>query len=290
MAESSLLYSLSSAASQPESMPTFADIKKWLMNYYPSLIGALILVVVGMIVIHFVSKLLAKGLARSRIDTAMHHFIRSTVKIVLYTLLLLLAASALNIDITPLVTAFGAVGLALSLALKDTLANLASGIVILYNRPFKHGDFVEVNGQQGTVIEISYTYTKLKTIDNKVVFIPNSKVSAADIINFSSEETRRLDLYFSIGFSDDFNLVQQLILHIVEQNEFALKTPEPLVRVCGHGDNAVKIACYVWVKRENYLTLSYDLYEQVKAAFDQNGITIPYRQLDVTIKNSKPLQ
>ncbi len=285
MAESSLS---SSTPPLPESLPSFAQVKAWLTNYYPSLIGALILVVVGMIVIHFVSKLLAKGLAKSRIDTTMHRFIRSTVKIVLYTLLLLLAASALNINITPLVTAFGAVGLALSLALKDTLANLASGIVILYNRPFKHGDFVEVNGLQGTVIEISYTYTKLKTIDNKVVFIPNSKVSAADIINFSSEETRRLDLYFAIGYSDDFKLVQRLILDIIEHNELALKNPEPLVRVCGHGDSGVKIACYVWVKRENYLALSYDLYEQVKAAFDRNGISIPYRQLDVTIKNSNP--
>jgi small conductance mechanosensitive channel len=266
-------------------MPTFDEAKQWLINYYPSLIGALILLVVGMVLIHFAVKLLFKGLKRSRVDATMHHFIASTVKITLYTVLALLIISTLRVPTTPLVTLLGAVGLALSLALKDTLSNVASGIVLLYNHPFKHGDFVEVNGRQGTIMEINYTYTKMRTDDNKIVFIPNSEVSSTDIINFSGEKTRRLDLEFHISYKDDFEQAKRLILDVVHRNHHALKTPEPVVRMSGHRDYAVALACLVWVNRENYLSLKYDLLEQVKAEFDKAGITIPCKLLDVAVKN-----
>lgn len=263
----------------PNTLPTLEDAKRWLINYYPSLIGALILLAAGMALIHFAVKLLFKGLKKSRVDVTMHHFIASTVKIALYTLLALLIVSTLGVPTAPLVTSLGAAGLALSLALKDTLSNVASGVVLLYNHPFKHGDYVEVNGRQGTVLEINYTYTKLKTEDNKVVFIPNSKVSSADIINFSGEKTRRLDLEFHISYEDNFEQARSLILDVLRRNEHALRTPEPLVRMSAHRDYAVAIACLVWVQRENYLSLKYDLLEQVKAEFDKAGITIPYTYL-----------
>ncbi|SDM83981.1 mechanosensitive ion channel family protein [Acetanaerobacterium elongatum] len=269
----------------PNTLPTLEDAKRWLINYYPSLIGALFLLAAGMLFVHFAVKLLVKGLKKSRVDATMHHFIASTIKITLYTVLALLIISTLRVPTTPLVTLLGAAGLALSLALKDTLSNVASGIVLLYNHPFKHGDFVEVNGRQGTVLEINYTYTKLRTIDNKVIFIPNSQVSSTDIINFSSEKTRRLDLVFNISYLNDFEKAKLLILEIIRNNDYALKTPEPVVRVSGHGEHAINICCLVWVDSGDYLNLRYDLYEQVKTAFDRNGITIPYNQLDVTLVN-----
>jgi len=170
-------------------------------------------------------------------------------------------------------------GLAVSLAIQDSLSNLAGGISVLFTKPFSIGDYVDIGSSEGTVQDIRLNYTVIKTVDNKVVHVPNGDVAKAQITNFTSEPTRRLDLDFSIGYNDDFALAQRLISGIIAQHPQALADPEPIVRMVGHGESAVVIGCRVWCATPDYWNLKFDLLEQVKEQFDRNGISIPFNRL-----------
>ncbi len=225
-------------------------------------------------------------LRRSKIDVTLHAFILSILRISLIVLLALTCLQILGFEITTLLTALGAVGLAVSLAVKDSLANLAGGIQVLLTKPFAVGDYIAADGFDGTVKEIGITHTILTTVDNKRVYLPNGDVAKAKITNFSSEPTRRLDLTFSIGYGDDFKQAEAIIAQQVEKSGLALADPAPFIRVSKHGENSIDITCRVWVNSADYWTLHFFLLEEVKLAFDAAGINIPYPQMDVHIKNN----
>ena len=151
------------------------------------------------------------------------------------------------------------------------------------DRPFSIGDYVEIGASEGTVGEIGLVHTILHTIDNKKVYIPNADVSAARITNYTAEATRRLDLVFSISYQDNIELAKETILEVLRQNPLARQEPAPLVRVCAYSSSSVDIACRVWVDTADYWTLNYDLFEQVKLAFDAAGISIPFQQVDLHV-------
>lgn len=248
---------------------------------FPQILTAVIVFVIGMLIAHIVNKIIEKALGRSRVSPTLSSFFRPIIRITLYVVVAIIALSTAGVPTATLLTAFGAVGLAVSLAVKDSLSNMAGGILLLASKPFVVGDAVEVNGATGVVQKISILYTQINTFDNREIFIPNGQISADQIINISAEKNRRLDLVFSIAYSDDPELAKKVIRELVNAHEFALKEPEPVIRVCELGENAVKIACNVWVEGSNLLALKFDLLEQVKAAFDQRGITFPFPQLDV---------
>ena len=188
---------------------------------------------------------------------------------------------------TSLVAVLGVIGLAVSLAIQGTLSNLAGGIQVLVSKPFKAGDFVEAGGVSGTVKEVGLAYTKLSTIDNKVISVPNGQISSEKIINYTTAEQRRVDLKFNTSYDDKPEQVIAAIKAVVGAHPKALFTPEPFVRVSAYQDSSIEYTVRVWCATEDYWDLYFDLLEQVKAAFDQAGIEIPYGHLNVHLLERK---
>lgn len=250
----------------------------------PKLFTAVGILIIGIILVRLLLRLTRKMLQKSKLDPTLHHFMLSIFGIVLYLVLGTMVLAILVPDaVGGLIALMSVFGLAISLAVKDSLANLAGGISVLFTKPFALGDYVQINSTEGTVEEIRLNYTVLKTFDNKVVHIPNGDVAKAQIVNFTCEPTRRLDITFSISYQDDFQKAQELIRSTVNAHPMALDNPEPVIRVTEHASSAILICCRVWCKTPDYWPLKFDLLEEVKCRFDQSGISIPYNQLDVHI-------
>ncbi len=261
-------------------------ILEFLTNNLFKILTILIVLVVGLVVIKFTLKFTKKRFEKSKIDPTMHRFILSIIKVSLYILLFVIVLQSCGVEMSSIVAVIGVAGLAISLAIQDTLANVASGFIILASKPFEKGNYVNLNGVEGEVAHITVMHTKLNTIDNKAIFVPNKLVVSEQITNFSRESNRRLELIFSIGYEDDFNKACEIIMGIIEKSEFTLKDPEPLVRMWAHSDSSIDIITRVWVETQNYLNLRFELLENVKAEFDKNSINIPYRHMNVILKNS----
>ena len=253
----------------------------WFSTVALSVLNAAVVGIVGWLLIKFLLGIIAKFLTRTKIDPLLHTVILSIAKIGLLVLLAISVLDLLGIPTTSIITSLGAVGLAISLAVKDSIASLAGGVVILLLKPFGLGDYVEIDGTGGTVREITMFNTVLNTPDNKRISLPNDSVSKAKIINYSAEPNRRLDLVFTIGYNDDYSKAKSLIEGVIRDCPLALQDPAPVVRMSGHGASSVEITTRVWVKNAAYFELQFRMYEEVKKAFDANGISIPYNQLDV---------
>jgi len=252
-------------------------------NYSFHILMAIVVLVIGYIVIKVFIGVFRKCLLKTKLDGTVVGFLKSTVKVALYIILAIIVASILEVPTAPLITAFGAVGLAVSLALKDSLSNMASGLLILLTKAFALNDYVEIDNVAGTVKKIGLIHTTLNTIDNKRIFVPNSQITSTKMINYSAEENRRLDLIFSIGYDEDIEKAKEVLSSVILANEYSLKDPQPIIRVCAHSMNAIQIAVKVWVKSEHYWDLNFDLFESVKTAFDKEGIHIPYQKMDIHI-------
>ena len=283
-----LLTSSTSSISPEQAEQTISLFKQIMENVLsPRIIMPILTLVVGIVAIKILMKLFSRALAKSRIEISLHTFLKSLLRISLYVILFMTAASMIGIPITSFVTVLGALGLAISLAVKDSLGNLAGGFLVLFAKPFSVGDFVEAEGVSGTVKAINLFYTRLNTIDNKRIYIPNGQLSNAKIINYSAEPTRMLDRVFSIGYEDDMDIAKQIIMDIILHSEYALLDPEPLVRVKSHSESSIDILVRVWVQSEYYFDLDYYLHEEMKREFDKRGIHIPYQQLDVYLREPK---
>ena len=253
----------------------------WLSGLLLTALNAAVVGVVGWVLIKFLLGIVAKFLKKTKIDPLLHTMILSVVKIAMIVLLAISVLDVLGIPTTSIITSLGAVGLAISLAVKDSVASLAGGVVILLLKPFTLGDYVEIDGTGGTVREIPMFNTVLNTPDNKRISLPNDAVSKARITNYSAEPNRRLDLVFTIGYNDDYDKAKALIEQVIRSCPLALDEPAPVVRMSGHGASSIEITTRVWVKNSDYFELQFRMYEEVKKAFDQNGISIPYNQLDI---------
>ena len=250
----------------------------------PSLFMALIIFAVGVLVVKLITRIIRKTMKKSNIDNAAKSFLISFIKIMLYINLMIMVLTVLSVPMSSIITIFGAAGLAISLALQSCLSNLAGGFIILFSKPFTAGDLLEIDGSVGTVESISILYTKLVTFDNKTVFIPNGKVSEGKIINYTESSTRRIDMTFDISYDADYTKARETILNVIAAEKLALKDPAPLVRMTSHNESSVSIDVFVWVNNQDYFPVRYSVIEAVKAAFDENGIEIPYNQLDIHIK------
>ena len=185
---------------------------------------------------------------------------------------------------TSIIAVLSAAGLAVGLALQNSLSNLAGGFIILFSKPFKAGDFVETNSASGTVESISILYTKILTDDNKTIYIPNGNVADSQIINYSEQNKRRVDMEFSISYSDDINRAKELILDLAQKHDLILNEPDPpFVRLGVQAEDSLQIIVRVWTATENYSKVKFDFVEMVNKAFNENNITIPFRQLDIHI-------
>ena len=259
-------------------------ILNWAEKLMPTLIAAVIILIAGTIFTKITLKIMTKGLKNSKVEPTAQGFLISLAKTILYLFVFIIFLSALNVPMTSIIAAISAAGLAIGLALQNSLSNIAGGFIILFSKPFKKGDFVEIGSDIGTVDEISILYTRLLTADNKAVHIPNGNITSTSVTNYSEEELRRLEMNFTIDYNDDYKKAIGLITEYIDNHPLALDTPEkPLVRMFSHDASAVNIVSRVWVKNENYFKLKFDMLEGIKDSFDKNGITIPYNQLDVRI-------
>ena len=256
-------------------------VKEWAALYGLRVVGSIAILIIGRIVISFVLKIIRRLMRKSNLDAALAKFILSLVKIGLMTILIIAALDNLGVETTSFVAILGAAGLAVGFALQGSLANFASGIIIIFFRPFKAGDYVEAGGTAGSIEEISIFNTVMKTPDNKRVIVPNSAITGGNIINYSAMETRRVDLVFGIGYDDDIRLAKETLEQILAADERILKEPAPVVAVKELGDSSVNFAVRPWVNTADYWNVYFDITEKVKLAFDDKGISIPFPQRDV---------
>ena len=252
-----------------------------ILDKLPSLIFAILFLLIGFFLVKQIMRILKRAFNRSNMDGIMSSFIRSVAKIVLYVLLIVIALSILDVPMDSIVAVIASAGVAVGLALKDSLSNLAGGFIILFSKPLKEGDTIEADGVTGKVEAITILYTRIVTADNKTVFIPNGVVASGKIINYTDKDTRRVDLNFGISYEDDIDAARKVLLEQVQAAPEALAEPEAKVVVFSHDDSAVVLQLQVWTKSENYWQLHYRLLEDVKKAFDSHGISIPYPQMDV---------
>ncbi len=253
------------------------------MAYVPKLVLTVVVLLIGLWLIKRVIKLMNNGMERSSTEPTLAKFLGNLVSIGLKALLLISVASMIGIETTSFIAVLGAAGLAIGLALQGTLANFAGGVLVLLFRPFKVGDFVEAQGVTGTVAEIQIFNTVIKTGDNKHIIVPNGAISNGIITNFSTEATRRVDFVFGIGYDDDIAKAKAILERLATEDSRSLADPAPLVVVSELADSSVNFTVRVWVNAADYWGLYFDLTEQVKLTFDQEGISIPFPQSDVHI-------
>lgn len=250
------------------------------------LVLTILVFLIGMKVIGFLRKLLRRSLERGGADTGLVQFLDSLAKAILYFVLVMCLASGFGVDTTSVMALVGSAGLALGLALQGSLSNFAGGVLILLLKPFKVGDYIVQSGMEGTVSEIQMFYTSLLTADNRKVVIPNGTLANNSLINVTAQEKRRLDISVGISYSADLRKAKDAALRLLERDERILKDEAYQVVVTELADSAVMLMLRFWVRPEDYWTVKWDITEGVKLTFDENGIEIPFNQLDVTIKNN----
>ncbi|MEA4893751.1 MAG: mechanosensitive ion channel [Oscillospiraceae bacterium] len=248
-----------------------------------TLISAVLVFLVCLLVITIVLRTVDHIQTRSKLDNAVKGFIRSGVKVGLWIVALIVVASKLGIETSSLVALVGVAGLALSLSVQGLLSNIFSGFTILTSKPFTSGDYVELDNVSGTVSKVELLYTTIVTIDNKVVYIPNSQVTGAKIINYTREKERRLDLFFEASYNDDTEDVKAALMDVIKAEERILKDPAPVVGLNSYKQSSVEYTIRVWVKREDYVNMLFVLNENVRKAFRERGIEMTYDHLNVHI-------
>lgn len=261
-------------------------ITGFVVTYGMKIIAAVITLIIGLWVVKLMVKALARLMEKKNIDSSLRGFINSLADITLKIMLFITVIGMVGIQMTSFVAILGAAGLAVGMALSGTLQNFAGGVMILIFKPFKTGDFVEAQGYTGTVSEIQIFITVLKTLDNKTIIIPNGGLSTGSLINYSTEETRRVDFSFGIAYGDDYDVAKALLLKLVKQDKRVLSTPEPFVALGALAASSVNITVRVWVNAGDYWDVFFDINELVYKEFGKNGLHIPFPQMDVHLKNS----
>ena len=262
------------------------DIIGTIMTKLPTLILAAVLIILGIFVSRIVSKIATKAMQSRGVDPSVYNFIRRIIS-VLVKAAFFLSALSMFININSVIAAIGAAGVTAGLGLQASVAQFASGIQLLVNRPFKSGDFVEINGVAGSVVDVRFMQTVINTPDNKRIIIPNSHITTNHIINYTAENKRRVDLKFSISYSDDISHAKRIIAEVANNNGMILKDPAVQVYVNAHEASCISLVARVWCKGEHYWDVFFAMQEDVKIAFDKNGVCIPFNQLDVHIVNEK---
>ena len=262
------------------------NIVTWATQTGVKIIIALVILFVAFKVINFIGKKFQKKFEDNpKYDKTLTKTFIYIGKIALKILVVICLIGYLGIETSGVSALIASVGVAAGLAINGTLANLAGGVMILITRPFKVEDFISAQGETGTVEEIKICYTKMKTVDNKTVYLPNGALSSGTIINFSEKDIRRVDLDFSVAGNDPAK-VREVLLDVCKNEQLVLKDPEPFARVTDYGaGNGMKITLRAWCNNADYWDTYFNLLDGAKAAFDENQITVPFNQLDVHIKN-----
>ena len=258
-----------------------------LRSFLVKVLISIIIYIIGKKLIKFSLKLGRKAFERAKADVGVTNFSLTVMKILLYGVLIIVIAEILGMPTASFVAILGSAGLTIGLALQGSLSNFAGGVLILLLKPFRIGDFIIANGHEGTVTAVDIFYTKILTADNKFVVLPNGALSNSNITNVTNEPIRRLDLVVPISYSDDIKAVKDELTKITLRHEKVLKDQPMDIFVNAFGNDAIEILLRVWVVKENYLPLKSELLETIKYMFDEKGFSIPFHQMDITVRNEK---
>jgi len=259
-------------------------VYEYLAEYGLKFIAALIIFLIGRWLAKFISRLIEKALIRSHVDKTLAKFAKNLSHIGLLIFVVIAAVASLGVETTQLAVVVGATGLAIGLALQGSLSNFASGFLMIIFRPFKVGDFIEAAGVKGTVDEIQIFNTIIDTPDNIRAIIPNAQITGGNVLNYTVNGTRRVDLVVGVSYEDDLKKAKQVLEEVLAGDDRVLKDPNPTVAVSELGDSSVNFVVRPWVKSADYWDAYFDITAKVKLALDANSITIPYPQRDVHIK------
>lgn len=264
------------------------QVNAWLVNnsellfqYGVNIISAILILFIGNIVVKMIAGSVSKVLKKKEMDKAVIDFIHALVRYTLFIVVLIAALGRVGVQTASVVAIIGAAGLAVGLALQGSLSNFAAGVLIVAFRPFKSGDYVEMAGTAGSVDSIQVFQTILKTPDNKMVVLPNSAVIGGAIINYSRHDTRRIDLLIRVSYKADLNKTKQVLREVVERDTRVLKEPGVTVEVHQLADSSINFVVRPWVKSTDYWPVYWELLHKIKEGLDENGIEIPFPQMDV---------
>ena len=252
-------------------------------EFGPKLIGAIVVWILGSWIIKGITKGFGSILEKGNIDQSLKPFLKGIIGALLKVMLIISVLGMLGVEMTSFIALLGAVGLAVGMALSGTLQNFAGGVMLLIFKPFKVGDLIDAQGYLGSVSEIQIFNTILKTPDNKTIIIPNAGLSNAAMINYSTEKRRRVDWTIGIGYGDDIVKAEEVIRGLCNQDSRILKKPAVFVAVSELADSSVNFTVRAWVKAEDYWGVFFDMNKNVYQVFDQEGLNIPYPQMDVHV-------
>ena len=265
-----------------------ATLLHWLATEGVKILFAFVVLVISFFIIKRVARRLYLSMEKKKVDKTVSKVVFNVINYGAKLIVVVCLLGYLGIETSSIAALITSLGVGVGLAVQGALSNFAGGVLIIFTRPFKIDDYIEACGVGGTVEDINIIHTILRTPDNKVITLPNGTLANENIINYSVKETRRVDFIFSIAYEADFALAQRLLLSVFEAHELVLADPAPFVRMKEHGDSAIKIAARAWVKSADYWTVYFDVTERVKCVFDENGIVIPFNQLDVHLDASSP--
>lgn len=261
-------------------MSAFETMLNRIVEFLPRVLGAAIIIFAGWLLKMLIMRIIGKILNK-KVEPLMHMFIRNSAVILIWIVIIIAAMAELGINTTSVITMLGTAGVAISLALQGSLSNIASGLLLMVSKVLRGGDFVSINGVEGKVISTDLMFTHLDTTDNKHIAVPNSGITATNIINYTYNATRRVDLEFTAGYEDDISRVKAALEHICEITVGILNEPAYSINVKGYDDSAIRYSVKVWCARDNYWDVYFAVTEKVKEEFDRRGISIPFNQIDV---------
>lgn len=246
------------------------------------LVSGILTLLICLLLAKLVLNIADRAVERVKVEPTMHKFFRSVLRAIVYTIVVLVSADSLGFQVGSLVALVSVCGAAFALAAQNTLANFFGGILLLITKPFLVGDYVAVASGEGTVVEIGLLNTRFRTVDSRIVTVPNDTIFSGTIVNFSKTGLRRIDLAFSISYENDIDQVRRVMMEVLEANAMVLREPEPpFARITAYGESAVTYTARFWCKIGDYWPVQYDLLESMKKAFDAEGIVIPYNHLNV---------
>ncbi|WP_411766728.1 mechanosensitive ion channel family protein [Winogradskyella sp. A3E31] len=259
------------------------DTQKWIDEGYnlivefgPKLIGAILIWIIGNYAIRLIKKGALKAMVKANYDESLKKFLLNLVNWTLKIVLIIVVLGTVGIPTASFAAVLAAAGLAIGLALQGSLGNFAGGVLIMIFKPFKIGDFIEAQGESGTVKQIEIFTTKLTTPDNKEVIVPNGSLSNGNITNYSTEDKRRVDITFGVGYDSDIRKTKEIIMSVIDNHSLILKDPAPAINVSELADSSINFFTRVWANTPDYWAVKFDLMEQTKEALDEAGIDIPY--------------
>ncbi len=258
--------------------------KVWL--FLQPLCKTVVILLLGVLLVRLLMRLVGRGFKRTKLDPSLVKYILRAIRIALYIFVVLAALDALGVSTGGAIAAISAAAVAVGVALKDSLSNVAGGVWLLFSPRFATGDYIEAGGDEGTVIAIELLHTTLQTFDGKQVSIPNGVLVNSHITNYSVENRRRVDILFPVPYDTDMERAKKLAMDTISAHSLVITEGElaPFVRVKEYGESSVNLIMRAWCQNADYWTVQYDLTEAILLAFTQNGITVPYKQVDVHIK------